>query len=141
MTEGLFARGSIPVLRAGMAFAQDRQRHLVNNIANLETPNFEARDLPVADFKGALSRAVAERDAHGHRYFDVRGEGIHRRPGGGYEVDSVRATGNLVRHDGNTVSPEQHMARLAENTLWHNGLAQMLTQQYNLIATAIRGRA
>lgn len=139
MTEGLFGRGSIPVLTAGMAFAQDRQRHLVNNIANLETPNFEARDLPVQDFKLALARAVDERDAHGHRYFEVRGEGIRRRDGG-YEVDAVRAAGNLARHDGNTVSPEQHMARLAENTLWHNGLAQMLMQQYNLIATAIRGR-
>ncbi len=140
MTEGLFARGAIPVLRAGMAFAQDRQRELANNIANISNPDFVARDLPVAGFKEALSAAVSERDAHAHRRFEVRGPGIWARPGGTYAVESVPAGGNLARHDGNTVSPEQQMSRLMENTLWHNGLAQMLTQQYNLVATAIRGR-
>lgn len=140
MTEGLFARGAIPVLRAGMAFAQDRQRELVNNIANISNPDYVASDLPVEGFREALASAVSERDRHAHRFLEVRGEGISPRPGGTYAVESVRAGGNLARHDGNTVSTEQQMSRLMENTLWHNGLAQMLTQQYNLVATAIRGR-
>lgn len=139
MIEGLFARGAIPTLRTAMAFAQDRQRLLANNIANAETPGYVARDLPVDDFKEALRRAVAARDVRRARAFDLRGEGIRPRPGG-YAVDPVPALGNIVRHDGNDVSPEQQMSRLMQNTLWHNGLAQMLTQQYNLIATAIRGR-
>ncbi len=140
MIGGLFGKGAVPVLRAGMAFAQDRQRLLANNIANAETPDYVAQDLPVEGFKKALAEAVADRDLHHPRYFEIQGEGIQPRAGGGYAVETVPAEGNLLRHDGNNFSPEQQMSRLMENTLWHNGLAQMLTQQYNLIAGAIRGR-
>src|SRR5262245_55016563 len=62
MIDRLFDSSTIPLLARMAAFAERRHEVLAGNIANVSTPDYRTRDLPVADFKAALAEAVA-----GHR--------------------------------------------------------------------------
>lgn len=141
MIDGLLGRGSIPVLRSALAFSQERHRVLANNVANIETPGYAMKDLPVASFKQALTEAVSRRDAAGDRFLALRSDDFRRTPGGSWTADPVDVAQGGLRHDANNVSAELAMSRLMENGLWHNGLSTLLSHEYNLLETAIRGRA
>ncbi|BAM05989.1 flagellar basal body rod protein FlgB [Leptospirillum ferrooxidans] len=99
------------------------QRHmlLISNIANQDTPGYQAKDL---SFKSALARAVAEptRDSIDR----VSGEIL---------VNPDETVGN----DLNTVNIEMEMQKLASNTGNYNAAAQMVSWKYRLLGDAIRG--
>ena len=44
------------------------------------------------------------------------------------------------RMDGNDVDLDRQMVRMAQNTLYHNAMVQILTQQFNVLKGAISGR-
>jgi len=99
------------------------QRHmlLISNIANQDTPGYQAKDL---SFKSALARAVSEptRDSIDR----VSGEIL---------VNPDETVGN----DLNTVNIEMEMQKLASNTGNYNAAAQMVSWKYRLLGDAIRG--
>src|SRR5262249_58624906 len=59
MIDQLFNSSTIPLLAKVAAFAERRHEALAGNIANISTPDYRTRDLPVADFRAALEEAVA----------------------------------------------------------------------------------
>ena len=101
-----------------------RQRILASNLANVETPGYEAQDVTfdkvLAEVRGTSGRSSAE----------VPGVQPVVRP----DPDGA------IRRDGNTVDLDRQMAKLAENTLWHNGLVQILVSRMNVMKSAIKGQ-
>ena len=59
MLSGLFQSTTIPVLEQVVSFAQARHTVLAGNIANMDTPGYQARDLSVEDFQTRLKAAIA----------------------------------------------------------------------------------
>lgn len=53
--------GARPALTEAMSFAAQRQRLIVHNIANLDTPNYQAKDVSVPAFQSALKKALDRR--------------------------------------------------------------------------------
>lgn len=61
MLDPLLQQTTIPLLERVTAFGQKRHQVLAGNIANIDTPGYKTRDLPLADFEKALQQAVQTR--------------------------------------------------------------------------------
>ncbi|MFK7778039.1 MAG: flagellar basal body rod protein FlgB [Gimesia sp.] len=63
MLDQILSSKSLPLLEKMAAFAERRQEVLAGNIANIDTPEYKMRDLPVNDFQQALREAVQLKDS------------------------------------------------------------------------------
>jgi len=61
MLENLLQQTTIPLLEQVAAFGARRHTVLAGNIANIDTPDYRTRDLPVQDFEKAVQAAIAAR--------------------------------------------------------------------------------
>jgi flagellar basal-body rod protein FlgB len=117
--------GTIEVLRQATAFATRRHEILAQNVANAETPGFQARDLT---FEHELSIAQKVNSvpavALDTPTLDLR------------LVDAIDARLSV---DGNNVDIDRQMARIAQNTLYHNTVIQLLGSRLAALKTAING--
>jgi flagellar basal-body rod protein FlgB len=100
-----------------------RHRVLAANLANVETPGYQAQDV-------SFSTVFAEAQAGGARPEDPP---IEVRTQIGPDPEGV------ARRDGNSVDLDRHMVKLAQNTTWHNALIQILTSRFSMMKAAIRG--
>jgi flagellar basal-body rod protein FlgB len=106
-------------LAAAMTGAAQRQNAIADNIANVDTPGYQRRDV---DFHGALQAAMAT----GGR--TLNGMSFTRA------VDPSAAP---VRADGNTVDIDRESAAEASNGLEYEALSQVLKARDDIIQTAI----
>jgi flagellar basal-body rod protein FlgB len=122
--------GAIEHLSRGLTFASRRHELIAQNLANVETPGYHARDLVFEDHLTPLVGAVpADLSADA----PLAGP-AERRPRIVFSEDRAPNT------EGNDVKLDRQMARLAENTLYHNALVQILSSQFNMLKQAISGR-
>ena len=118
---GVFSSGAIASLEKVMRFTEARHRYLAENIANVDTPGYIRKDLPVDDFDDALREAVKRgKKSLGNRlqldlepfYRPERtgasGLGILRPVGGDSKA-------GVLRHDGNNIDIERELAQLNKN--------------------------
>ena len=135
----LFDNTSLPVLGSVMAFSEERQQMLADNVANVNTPFFRQRDLPVSEFTAALDEAVGRRDARApHRWQPRSTRNVRFDPRLAVNVQEV---GGLMNYyDGADRSIERLQNEMLKNAVWHETAARLFAQQSQLLATAIRER-
>jgi flagellar basal-body rod protein FlgB len=122
--------GAVEQLTRGLAYATSRHSLLTQNIANVETPGYQARDLVFDDFlKGPRLPAPG-----------AAPDGLPQVGPDGRTPRLVLASDSARRPDGNDVQLDRQMARLAENTLYQHTLVQLLANQFNTMKQAISGR-
>jgi len=136
MISGLFAKSTIPVLQEVAAFTQARQGVLAANLANIHTPGYRTRDLSVDGFQKALKQQIAaakESDfvSPGHRT-SPQLEAMHK------VKDSMN---NIVYHDGTNIDIERQVVEASRNQYMHNLAITIMTNQFQLMQTAINERA
>jgi flagellar basal-body rod protein FlgB len=137
----LTSRGATPLLERFVAFTEARHRMLVENVANIDTPGYRARQLDAAAFQDELRRAADARrtptDAprlRESRQFRVASDGA-------LEVTpELEPPENLLFHDGTNTRVERQMAMLADNGMAHQMAVEMLKGNYDGLVKAIRGR-
>jgi flagellar basal-body rod protein FlgB len=120
----------LSMLRTRMQWHQERQRVLAENVANADTPNYQARDLAPLKFDDALttaSLALTTTDAN-----HIGGAG-----GGGASFAEDSDHHYEVRPRGNTVSHEDEMLKLAGNQMDYDAVTSLYTHSINLIKTAV----
>lgn len=139
---GMFSRGSLPVLTNLLNFAERRNAVLANNLANVDTPFYKAKDLPVSEFRQVLNEAMEERHDGNSREFNLSStNNIHVGPQGEVRFDQVNAIeSTIMRNNENTVGIDQAMTELSKNSLLHNVSNNVLDTLFNGLETAIRGR-
>ena len=121
----------LAMLRTRMAWHQERQRVLANNVANADTPKFKPRDLVPPDFgrtAPAAGPAVLVRTDPMH--LSASGAG-----GGSPAIDS-RAR-YQVRPTGNAVSLEEEMMKVAANQMDYQTVTTLYSRGLGLIKTAL----
>jgi len=114
-----------------------RAEVLANNLANADTPNYQARDL---DFSEALKAQVSRSSADAQWAARV----THRLH---IKVNEQQAGGADLKFrvpmqaaiDGNSVDAEAEQARYAENTLRFQSSFTLLNNQFKGLLAAIRG--
>lgn len=104
-------------LEAALRGAGLRQAVLTSNLANVNTPGYQRKDV---DFHAALRRAQQTGAPPESVGFDV-------------QTDLTRTT----RADGSGVDVDQEAAALATNSLEYQALAQVIAARNHILQTAI----
>ena len=134
-TIGLF-RGTISLLERSLNFRSLQHRVLASNIANMDTPNYKAVELSVAE------------EMNGNQDYDsgiqlVRTQTGHlpikHNPTDSVKLKVAKPPEFSLRGDGNTVDLDRTMGKLAENTLLYKSAAQIISQKFNGLKRAISG--
>jgi flagellar basal-body rod protein FlgB len=139
--KAMFDQGALPVLERCVSFFEQRNRVLANNIANVDTPNYLRRDLPVAEFQAQLAKAIEDRARTNPRVFNFEASrNIQPNALGGVDaraiIDPLQGD-QFLRHDGNNVNIDQEMAELAKNNLLHSTMTQILVKEFHMLSEAI----
>jgi flagellar basal-body rod protein FlgB len=116
----LFDR-TIDLLGKDLDIRSRRHLLLVSNVANQDTPGYQARDL---SFKSQLAKALEKDDR----------ESLDR-----VEGSLIINPDETVGNDLNTVNIEMEMEKIASNTGNYNAAASMVAWKYRMMGDAIRG--
>jgi len=136
MISRLFDHSTIPVLQEVVAFTQARQGVLAANQANMNTPGYKTRDLSVESFQDALKKQIA---ASREGDFTSPGHPISPRQEALHKVkDSMN---NIVYHDGTNIDIEKQVVEANKNAYMHNLAITIMSNQFQLLQTAINERA
>ena len=139
--ENLLNRGVAPALMATLSYTQSRHRMIAENVANLSTPGYKARQLDPMAFQRALGEALDRRANDPRQPFVVEGTEFRSDANGALKVKpSLRPPDNILFHDGTNLSLEREMADLAENTMMHEMTATLLKGKIDGLRKAISGR-
>ena len=116
-----------------MAFAQRRQEILAGNVANLDTPDYRARDLDLGDFQNALAESIQAAERRPANIEPTTRDDLFAGP--------RKATEQVVFHDGSDVSMEQQVKEIAKNQHLHSLAVTTMRSQFALLRAAITERA
>ncbi len=120
----------LSMLRERMQWQQARQQVLAENVANADTPDYQAKDLAPLDFSRALEASLPlERTSPDH-IAAVSDTGSQFASGGEGPYD--------IRPRGNAVSHEEEMMKVAGNQMDYEAAAELYTHSLNLIKLAVK---
>jgi len=140
MTDGFLGNTSLPALERSLQFMSARQRLLVSNLANAETPGFRPTDVDPRAFQAALRDSIEQGDIgrDGRLRLDEGAPVAFTE--GGVELKPEVLADNILFHDGNDRSMERLLQRVTENVYAFRAASQLLRNQFELINAAIRER-
>jgi flagellar basal-body rod protein FlgB len=112
----------------------ERSEVLGNNLANVDTPNFKARDV---DFSALLDQAGAQQGIGKPQRTDARHMTLDANAGDGDLLYTVPGQPSI---DGNTVEEHREMARFAKNSMDFEASLYFLNSRFKGLQTAIVGQ-
>lgn len=126
----LLNQGNAPVLEQMLKFTAARHKLIAENIVNIDTPEYQQKDLSIDKFREQLRRRVESRQSAeaGSVGFDDLGFDVES-PGRG-----------MLFHDGSRKSMEYLQTEQAKNALMHNMTVELLRKQYGAIEMALKER-
>ncbi len=124
------------VHQAALKVQSKRMEVLANNLANVDTPNYKARDI---DFKTALAAATAGNSDSSVKLATTNAEHISTEPGADATAGLKYRVPLAPSLDGNTVDAQQEQAAFAENTVRYQATLTFLTSRFKNLLTAITG--
>ena len=128
--------GTIARLEKALNLRSIQHRALASNIANMDTPNYKAVELDVAEkmnrHNGSVPGIKLVRTHADHLPFRN-----HRTDS--VSLKAVTPPAYSLRGDGNTVDIDQTMGRLAENTLLYNAAAKLISNKLKGLSKVIKG--
>ncbi|WP_339732169.1 flagellar basal body protein [uncultured Gimesia sp.] len=154
MLEQILNSKSLPLLEKMAAFTERRQDVLAGNIANIDTPSYKMRDLPVDDFQKALREAVelkaklsgpaAQQSLampvtfDNHQQVETDLEKLFPRS----LFQAQEATPqNITFQDENNRSIETQVMKMTKNSMMQQFAVEVMMAQLNQMLTVISERA
>ncbi len=125
----LFEDQVVSVVRRALDAGSMRHQAISHNLANANTPGYKRLEVR---FEDDLRRALADR---GRQPVPLvlthpRHLGTPSADPGGVAPRVLRDTASAERADGNNVTLEAEMIRLAENQLWYDALARQISRRF-----------
>ena len=125
----------VNLLQRGLHASWTRNAVIRNNIANIETPNFQASDvefethlarsLQTSGFRGAVTHP-------GHREIGARFPGVDA-----VNPQIIQRRGTSMRLDGNNVDIESENVKLVQNSIQYNALVEKMNSELRRLRMAI----
>lgn len=125
---------NIDQLQTGLRAAQLRSDTIYNNIANVDTPDFNRSSVVFED----LYKAAIEDDGFAER--KTRDKHMSFGFDEDREMMVIEDTTTTMRMDGNNVDIDKEMVDLTQNVLFYQALSNQTTAQFKMLNTAITGR-
>ena len=123
--------GTISSLENGLSYATLKNKTIAQNIANVDTPKYKAKDV---SFKSMLNDAKGETIAanrNDQRHYEFT---MSTSTPGVFSYENYRA-----RHNGNGVNMDAQQASLAENTIYYNALIERVSGKLTSLNNVIKG--
>lgn len=123
---------NISTLERALDYSSLKQKIISQNIANVDTPNYKAKDV---SFKTVLQN---ELDTSFNTY---RTDNRHID----FSDSSSSSTGIITQrnvqynHNGNSVDMDKEMSNLATNQIYYNALIERLNGKFSTLQNVIRG--
>lgn len=118
-----------------LAVRSRRTEIIANNIANADTPNFQARDL---DFKSILEAVQSASQANlPMQKTHLQHQSSIAEPD--FAADLMYRNPTQPAVDGNTVDIQEEMARYTENALAYQASFDFLNRKFKGLERAIKG--
>jgi flagellar basal-body rod protein FlgB len=134
---GIFDQSTIPVLQEVVAFTEARHGVLAGNVANLDTPGYQVRDLSVDTFQERLRDLV---DASSVESAEENSPGVLRSTSND-ELRKVRdSMKSILYHDESNVGIEHQVLELSKNQYMHNVAVTIMSSQFRMLQTAVSER-
>lgn len=124
--------GTISSLENSLNFATARNRTIASNIANVDTPNYKAKNVAFKSvLSDALGKAIDTNRTHPKHY--LFNHDVHQQ----FQITSRKNT--TYNHNGNNVDIDLEMAELAKNQIYYQAMIDRLNGEFGNIQTVIRG--
>ncbi|MBI1825610.1 MAG: flagellar basal body rod protein FlgB [Planctomycetes bacterium] len=137
---GLIDGGNAPALVNTLSFSEARLRVIADNIANLQTPGYRAKQLDPVAFQQTLRKAITERGSDPHQPLHLRSEQVSTDDAGRLTMmPKEKPAENILFHDGTNSSMELEMSELAKTGMMHDVASRLLRIEFNNLREAIRG--
>jgi flagellar basal-body rod protein FlgB len=135
MFDVLFQSTTIPAMEQVVNFTESRHNVLAGNIANVDTPGYQARDLSVEDFETRLNQALDARRGEG------RSSGDPDYAAGTNLAEVSQNPKSILHHDQSKVGMEFQVTEMVKNQLQHNMALSIMGSQFRLLQAVISERA
>lgn len=132
-------RGAVPALLKTLVFNQAKLRMIADNIANINTPNYRAKQLDGKAFQQALRKALDARGDDPDTPFVVKSGREVRTDRDGYlqVTPTEHQVQNVLFHDGTNLSIEREMAELARTGMTHELASTLLRHSLDRLRKVI----
>lgn len=123
---------NISTLERALDYSSLKQKVISQNIANVDTPNYKAKDV---SFKSVLQNELD------HTFNTYRTDNRHID----FSDSSSSSTGIITQrnvqynHNGNSVDMDKEMSNLATNQIYYNALIERLNGKFSTLQNVIRG--
>jgi flagellar basal-body rod protein FlgB len=149
MFNAMFQSASMRSLEQTVSFAERRHAILAGNVANMDTPGYQTRDLSVESFQNSLRDAIkAERNLQSNTpdlrmgLFGAVEEATRPTIEEARQVamENVRdSMKQVVYHDGSDDSIEMQVTQIAKNQSMHTMAVTLMKSQFRQLQMAISG--
>ena len=123
------------MIRQRMSWLSARQNVLAQNVANADTPGFNARDLKPINFEDLLRNATRTSFASALATTDPRHIALKQTSDS--DFTDVDAPDEPAPPGGNTVSLEQEMIRVADTQAEYQAASNLYAKAINMMKLAI----
>ena len=122
---------TISTLEQGLGYSATKGKVISQNIANVDTPNYKAKNV---SFKDVFS------DVKATQLNTYRTDSRHIEFKGSDSQSGIHSNANFrYRHDGNGVDMDKEQANLASNQIYYNSLIDRLNGKFNTLQSVIKG--
>ena len=119
------------MLEQGLNFSSTKGKAIAQNIANIDTPNYKAKNV---SFKQTLQ------DVQQQSISAYRTNNLHFAFGSKVSQPGVSSYANFqYRQDGNGVDMDKEQADLAANQIYYNALVDRLNGKFGTLQNVIKG--
>lgn len=145
MIGDLASSGSMPAAEMLMKFAGQRQKIIAHNIANIDTPGFQMKNVDPKAFQKMLGDAIDKRrEKNGGAFgaLEWKDSKEIRRIGNSndFELNPMTSTGGILHHDRNDRDLERMMQEMVENATAYRVASELLRGQRDQLQNAIAQR-
>ena len=118
-------------LEQGLNYSSLKQKTISQNIANVVTPNYKAKDV---SFQTAFQEAKG--NVFEAKRTDVRHYNFSSSSSSNFMIEQRKGS---YQHNGNSVDMDKEMSELAENQIYYQALTERLNGKFNSLKTVIQG--
>lgn len=137
---GIIGSSTTSALEQMASFTEARQKVIAENIANVDTPGYQHKNVDVADFQQALAQAMQDRSGD-EGLARVSSDQVQYTDAGQMVLrPDIEQAENLTFHDGTNGQIEKDMTEMSRNLLLNQVSVDMLRHHYRMMETAIRGK-
>lgn len=129
-------------LELAARYAEERHKILAENVANIDTPDYQTKILDPQAFQQTLKESLERANGRGENALELRGEAqVSTAPDGELVIKPrIRPADNILFHDGRNAMLEKLMTDVQKNALEYQLASRLLSKRYQGLLTAIRGR-